>query len=860
MFDPNWRAAYATPGDLAVQLDPRTIQTPALDLIDAALVEAATTPDARLIICMPPQEGKSFRCSRWFPLWLLHRNPDTRIAIISYESNIARRWGRAVRDTITQHGKALGLRIRDDLAAQHEWQLDGHEGGVYTVGIGGALTGRPVDCLTGETRVVTADGYIPIRDLYQSGNPPRVLSFNHATGSTEWSHIIAKRAIPDRELVEVTTTGGRSFTCTPDHRIATADGYRSASLLRPGDALIVGRSEHQTCVRALREGAQEQGPDVPRLLQEGARVDVSDDDVRLVPGEFSEDASRAREAAPRRPDRGVLLPPLRCGLAPFSRSAMPMLWQADGVDRPTAPVLLAAVPRSHEAPSEDQGMPAVRDRLLVQQRPAGLLHQGVREHSALGTNDRDREQSFQGRHQLRRVVPADAPLDPRTRRSSVPCLQGTGYPDCDAVARAGRDAQQLDPSPPQRATLGQPPTEPDHAVQGLPCDPPQVGADTVRVVRRLHGRRDTVYDLQVEGNRNFFAEEVLVHNCMIIDDPIKDRADADSPTIRGNVIDWWTDTGSTRLAPGAPVILIQTRWHPDDLAGWLLQQEDAELWRVISIPAQAEALDPADDPLHRPLGEYMASARRRTIKQWEAIKRRSPARTWAALYQQRPTPAEGTVWQESWISAFRGRTGDAMHKWVSVLVGVDPAVTSKTTSDETGIVVTAMDTEGTAWVVDDRSLRGTPTEWGCAVWHAVFDWGGTGIVIEDNQGGEMVLTVLQTSWPTAVNSYLRLHPSWHPMIAPPITRVHASRSKRIRAESVAAIYEVGKVRHAADGTDRLAALEDQMTAWTGVGDSPDRIDALVHALTALFLPKHADAGVGAQRQQAASRRRAAGRR
>jgi phage terminase large subunit-like protein len=280
----------------------------------------------------------------------------------------------------------------------------------------------------------------------------------------------------------------------------------------------------------------------------------------------------------------------------------------------------------------------------------------------------------------------------------------------------------------------------------------------------------------------------------------------------------------------------------------------------VSIPAQAECLDPADDPLGRELGEFMDSARRRTKAQWEAIKRRSPLRTWAALYQQRPTPAEGTIWQESWISNFRGTTGEAMHKWVRVLVGVDPAATSKLSSDETGIVVTAMDSDGIAWVVDDRSLRGTPTEWGVAVWHAVFDWGGTGIVVESNQGGDMVLTVLQTSWATAVASYQRLHPGWRAPLAPPVTKVHANRSKRIRAESVSALYETGRVRHAADGTPRLAALEDQMTAWTGVGDSPDRIDALVHALTALFLPEHADAGVGAGRQQQQSRRRAAGRR
>lgn len=146
-FEPAPAPRWATPGNLAAHLDPKTRQTPALDLIDGALVRAFNTPDARLIISMPPQEGKSQRTSRRFPLWCLTQNPDLRIAIASYEAGVARRWGRAVRDDITVNTTDLHLTVRDDLAAQHEWQLDGHEGGVYTAGIGGALTGRPVDLL-----------------------------------------------------------------------------------------------------------------------------------------------------------------------------------------------------------------------------------------------------------------------------------------------------------------------------------------------------------------------------------------------------------------------------------------------------------------------------------------------------------------------------------------------------------------------------------------------------------------------------------------------------------------------------------------------------------------------------------------
>ena len=137
---------WPTPGDMAQALDPTTVQTPALQLIDDELARLADTTDGRLIVSMPPQEGKSQRCSRRFPLWALTRNPDTRIAITAYAHPVARRWGRVIRDDITSH-PGLGLTIRPDLSAQHEWQLAGHEGGVYAAGVGGALTGRAVDLL-----------------------------------------------------------------------------------------------------------------------------------------------------------------------------------------------------------------------------------------------------------------------------------------------------------------------------------------------------------------------------------------------------------------------------------------------------------------------------------------------------------------------------------------------------------------------------------------------------------------------------------------------------------------------------------------------------------------------------------------
>ena len=145
MFEPN-PPKWATPGALAVSTNAKTVQTPALDLIDKALVEAFTTPDARLIICMAPQEGKSVRVANDFPIWALTQNPDLRIVTASYAQALANRNGRAIRNRI-QTNPDLGLAIAQDNGSVSEWQLAGHDGGVLSVGIGAGVTGRPADML-----------------------------------------------------------------------------------------------------------------------------------------------------------------------------------------------------------------------------------------------------------------------------------------------------------------------------------------------------------------------------------------------------------------------------------------------------------------------------------------------------------------------------------------------------------------------------------------------------------------------------------------------------------------------------------------------------------------------------------------
>lgn len=148
----NLAQRWDTPGHLACALDPATVQTPALDLIDEAIVWAYSTPDARLAVSIGPQEGKSTRVTKVGSLWALGQNPERRLGIVSYAQSLADGFGRDIRNHIITHDGTegtldLGLRIAADYGSARRWQLAGHRGGVVAAGIGSGLTGRPLDAL-----------------------------------------------------------------------------------------------------------------------------------------------------------------------------------------------------------------------------------------------------------------------------------------------------------------------------------------------------------------------------------------------------------------------------------------------------------------------------------------------------------------------------------------------------------------------------------------------------------------------------------------------------------------------------------------------------------------------------------------
>ncbi|MBL6938803.1 MAG: DNA-packaging protein [Alphaproteobacteria bacterium] len=170
---------------------------------------------------------------------------------------------------------------------------------------------------------------------------------------------------------------------------------------------------------------------------------------------------------------------------------------------------------------------------------------------------------------------------------------------------------------------------------------------------------------------------------------------------------------------------------------------------------------------------------------------------------------DAALWRREWIESTRIRIAPALQQ---VVVAIDPAVSIS--GDETGIIVAGKDAEGQGYVLADLSIGGvTPSQWAARAANAFVDYKADRVIAEANNGGDTIKSVL-------ANAQQNL----------PVQTVHATRDKRTRAQPIATLYEQRRIHH----IGVHAELEDQLCNYDGEGSSPDRLDALVWALTYLF--------------------------
>lgn len=185
------------------------------------------------------------------------------------------------------------------------------------------------------------------------------------------------------------------------------------------------------------------------------------------------------------------------------------------------------------------------------------------------------------------------------------------------------------------------------------------------------------------------------------------------------------------------------------------------------------------------------------------------------IYAELLEEADGALWKRATIAAALVPP-EEVPELKRVVVAIDPAVSTGPQSDETGIVAAGLGVDGLVYVLDDASGRFSPDEWARRAIRLYEDRRADRVIGEANNGGELIALTLRTVMPGVAYK-----------------AVHASRGKRTRAEPVAALYEQRRVKHAG----LFPQLEDQLCTWTpgGAERSPDRLDALVWAVTELML-------------------------
>lgn len=303
---------------------------------------------------------------------------------------------------------------------------------------------------------------------------------------------------------------------------------------------------------------------------------------------------------------------------------------------------------------------------------------------------------------------------------------------------------------------------------------------------------------------------------IVIDDPVAGREEANSETIRKKTLEAYNDDLLTRLKPGGSVVLIQTRWHPDDLAGSILPEDwsgesgivrcrDGKDWEVLCLPAKAERLD---DPLGREVGEYLWPEwfDREHWAQFEA----NPV-TWASLFQQRPRPDEGNQFEAEWIEWY---DPEDLPKSMNFYAASDYAVTKLTLSskpDFTEHGVGGVCEDGDLWLVDWWSKQDTAdvtVHAGLALhkaWKTVFWFGEKGVI-------ENAIAPLRSRISKEIRSF------------PNIELLPTVGDKVARVASFRGLMRAGKV-HLPRGKQWAIDLRDQLVAFTGLdGCRDDKVD------------------------------------
>jgi hypothetical protein len=303
---------------------------------------------------------------------------------------------------------------------------------------------------------------------------------------------------------------------------------------------------------------------------------------------------------------------------------------------------------------------------------------------------------------------------------------------------------------------------------------------------------------------------------LVVDDPIKGSAEADSPAHRRRLLNSVRADLLSRLHPSASCVVIASRWHPADLAGELLAEEDSP-WRHINVPAVATA--GVRDDLHREPGQAVSNPLGYTASDFARVRRSVGSRVWNASYLGTPAAPEGSLIMAEWIDSHR--LPAAPSRPSRIVVAVDPADSGH--GDQTGIIAASLTPDGTVALIADASGHMTSDAWARKAVELAIALGSSSIVLEGFSAATTYLRLVTDAVRNSRSPHRIAVSTW-----PERGRARVGDSVA-RSQGLIAALENGRCVVAG----QLSDLESDMTSWQAHAHQPDRVASAVIAYTVL---------------------------
>ncbi len=652
------------------------VHGPHVDVMCAALERVARGETKRLLLNVPPGTMKSLLVGVFFPMWMWgpQNRPSYRIVGVAHEQSLG------VRDNLKCRRLAAsdwyqalwGDRVQLTGDQNTKVNFENTATGFRQVATPSNITGRRGDCLLAGSMIQTEQGLVAIEDIVNSSYSGKVLSYDADTARMVYRSVQAVARRDATDFYRVHTTGGRVVECTGDHRIYTSRGYVEARILAVNDVLL--RSVCDADPKAgVRDQEGREARDSEFLLQPIMRANAYEPSARengAVLQCVQREDTQGREA---------MRTSVRVGGPESSRC----------VEGNRAPDVSVRVLQQDVRGTFDAKAPVLFCELQGA-RPFG--GHGRRAQSGLA----ERGQSSAPKPESGEAVQVCEATDNRAGRFGLRGVPLTGAAG-GSPYRHERGEQRV--------------VQSGDALQRMsslvPCGRAvKTENDTVSMVERIC-EPTAVYDIQVEGTRCFFANGILVHNCVILDDPLS-AENANSEAEREKVNLWFREALPTRLnnPDSSAIIVVMQRLHERDVSGLILTEKLGYEHLMLPMRFEEDRADPYDWRTEE--GELLFPARFSEETVTDLERTLGPYAT-AGQLQQRPAPREGGLFKPSWfeiIHALPSGSPRTVRAW-------DLAATAKATSNNPDWTAgLKMSRYPNGWFVIEgvKRLRGSPME------------------------------------------------------------------------------------------------------------------------------------------------------